>query len=82
MLMKKNIIKYIFKKYFIPGFGIPLRLGSEKGTHSVSAVVQELCKPLGIQQLSGKDERYNGILRNRVSKIRSELDLTGLTSYP
>ena len=76
---------------FIPRFGIPLSLNSDRGTHFTGQIMKEICKVLQIQQnfhcpyhpqASGQAEHQNGILKNKLAKICAEPHLRWPDALP
>ncbi|XP_059578046.1 protein NYNRIN-like isoform X2 [Alligator mississippiensis] len=78
-------------KEFIPKFGLPLTIDSNRGTHFTGQIVKNICQALNIQQhlhcsyhpqSSGAVERKNSDLKTRISKICAETGLKWPDALP
>lgn len=72
----KNILQE-----FVCRYGLPRVIGSDKGTHFTGRVFQKMCDMMWIEsklhtpyhpQASGKVERINGVIKNRLAKLTKE----------
>lgn len=82
----KKIISEIVCRY-----GLPETIESDRGTHFTGQVFAEILKGLQINQhlhtpyhpqSSGKVERANGVLKNRIAKICEQTNLTWVQALP
>nr|XP_014351169.1 PREDICTED: uncharacterized protein K02A2.6-like [Latimeria chalumnae] len=78
-------------KEFIPRFGVPVTINSDRGTHFTGQIIKELCQALQIRQKlhcpyhpqsSGLVERQNGILKNKIAKICAETGIKWPDAVP
>lgn len=76
---------------FVCRFGIPRVIESDQGTQFTSDVFKSMCKLMGIKsalhtpyhpQASGKVERFNGVIKNKLSKIMAETGLAWPEALP
>nr|XP_014428535.1 protein NYNRIN-like [Pelodiscus sinensis] len=77
--------------HYIPSWGIPLVISSDRGTHFTGQIVQKLTKYYSIRQAlhcprhpesAGAVERRNGILKNKLAKICEDSGLTWVEALP
>nr|XP_014352636.1 PREDICTED: uncharacterized protein LOC106706345 [Latimeria chalumnae] len=78
-------------KDFIPRFGVPVTINSDRGTHFTGQIIKKLCQALQIRQklhcpyhpqASGLVERQNGILKNKIAKICAETGIKWPDAVP
>lgn len=76
---------------FVCRYGLPKVIESDRGTHFTGKVFQKMCKLLGIEsklhtpyhpQASGKVERINGVIKNRLAKLTKETGMGWLEALP
>ncbi|XP_053902493.1 cytosolic phospholipase A2 gamma-like isoform X2 [Malaclemys terrapin pileata] len=86
----RTVVKLLLKD-FVPRFGIPVSINSDRGTHFTGQIVKELCAALQTQhnlhcphhpQSAGTVERQNGILKNKLAKICAETNLKWPDALP
>ncbi|KAG6939102.1 Pr gag-pro-pol, partial [Chelydra serpentina] len=79
----KTIVKLRLKD-FVPRFGIPVSINSDRGTYFTGQIVKELCATLQIQhnlfcphhpQSAGTVKCQSGILKNKLAKSCAETNL-------
>ena len=80
-----STVAEILLKDTIPRFGLPRRIQSDNGPAFISAVTQQVSKALGITwklhipyhpQSLGKDERVNGLIKDHLTKLSIETQLS------
>ena len=86
----KTVIKILLRD-LIPRYGVPEEIDSDRGTHFVSSMMAELSKTLGITmaahtpyhpQSSGKVERMNRTIKDRLGKVMSQTGLKWPDALP
>lgn len=72
-------------------YSIPRVIESNQGTQFISDVFKSMCQLMGIKsklhtpyhpQASGKVERFNGVIKNKLSKIMTETGLAWPEALP
>ena len=75
----------------IPRWGIPRKFFSDRGTHFVNKVLEEVSKKLGIEmkfhcayhpQSGGAVERVNGTLKSQLTKVMGATELDWVKALP
>ena len=75
----------------VPRWGIPRKFSSDRGTHVVNKVLEEVSKKLGIEmkfhcayhpQSGGAVERINETLKSRLTKVMGETGLDSVQALP